>query len=536
MTKQRTGLFILVLIMAGAIVSCDTSGLTDAVDDFKVVIGLDPINTTSTVLLTDANSGELVNASVSVDFAGQNGSDIIDIYSDPVDSDEVGDGILNFGIDNSVTPSEDSPAKVTLNLEADGYVGTSKTVSITSLGSNEFSVKLIKESSKPQGVTSATNTEGSTDDSGTVENSFTAEVSGSTNDGGSAAIEVESGTRFKDTDGNVLTGQLTSEVSYFDPNEASALSAIPTDLTDENGNPITVLGGSLTSIKDANGHVAATVEASAKSTGAAGSFKQRYTLPEGQLKGGTTPYEAGDKIGLFVLYGDYTGNNFERVLQEDDEGNLFVEFVLSKMPHIALLKDLSAQYCTSIVSIKRSGNEGNVNIEVFAKGFFSQTTIKSGETNGAMVVPRSLETRFRAWAANSPVVTITKSNVCTNPLGTIELPAPSAPVINATVNVSLKCQNPDEGVSVTDIPGASVIYRKSDAPEGSTWYVATNLSWEFDEANQELSGGSFNVQDVEQGTTYTFQISYDGNTYAREVTISGTSVDYTETIEEDICG
>ena len=111
----------------------------------------------------------------------------------------------------------------------------------------------------------------------------------------------------------------------------------------------------------------------------------------------------------------------------------------------------------------------------------------------------------------------------------------NANVIDATVNVNLSCQNSDETVSVTDIPGASVAYRKQNAVQGTPWKIASSLNWNFDEASNSLTGGSFDVKGVEQGEFYTFKIVYEGETFTRDVEITGTTVSYTEIIDSGIC-
>ena len=69
--KQK--LLILLVLLAGfGVASCDLTGLTDAVDDFSIVIGLEPINTSASVLITDAATGELVTRPLRVQFNGEN--------------------------------------------------------------------------------------------------------------------------------------------------------------------------------------------------------------------------------------------------------------------------------------------------------------------------------------------------------------------------------------------------------------------------------------------------------------------------------
>ena len=99
----------------------------------------------------------------------------------------------------------------------------------------------------------------------------------------------------------------------------------------------------------------------------------------------------------------------------------------------------------------------------------------------------------------------------------------------------LQCDQADEKVRVTDIPSASVLYRKRGAPSGTAWQSATNLTWRYNKEEQALMGGSLRVADVEQGETYTFKLSFDDYVKQADVLISGANVVYTQVIQEDIC-
>lgn len=125
--------------------------------------------------------------------------------------------------------------------------------------------------------------------------------------------------------------------------------------------------------------------------------------------------------------------------------------------------------------------------------------------------------------------------VCPTSTPSVPLDAPPANLIDSTVEVVLQCDQAGEKVRVTDIPSASVIYRKKGSPAGTAWRPATGLSWNYNAAEQALLGGSLNVSQVEQGAVYEFKLSYDDYVKQADVTLTGTSVVYTQVIEEDIC-
>ncbi|SMO89158.1 hypothetical protein [Gracilimonas mengyeensis] len=532
--KKISVLAIGLLAMMISVTSCDFGALNDAVDDFKVVIGLEPINTTSTVLLKDASTGELISRSVQVQFEGENGDDVIDVYSDPVDEDEVDGGILNFGIDNSVTPSETNPVRVRLIAEANGYVTTSKTVAIESEGANEFRIRMMRENDRPSGVNASTNNNASASDDGTVEASYTVNANSSDGESGTT-VEVASGTRFVDADGNALTGQLRTRVTNYSPSDVSAMQAIPVDLVDEEGNPIVVAGASQLRVTDANGRVASSAELTAKSkVDNHGPVSYTVRVPAASsLRVGEEVYVFGfNANGESIISAPYP-------VEELGNGNLGVVYTSSEVPFVTVVASLltfATNTCSPLITVNRNGNNGAITGRVFGTGIVADLRIPQGVSSGSVEIVPATELTVELQTASGAVFTETVNICAQGGSYTVDLPAPPSNLIDATMEASLVCQNPDESVSVTDLPGASVLYRKTDAPQGAEWRVANNTEWDFDEENNALSGGSFDVQDVEQGAEYTFRITFDGETYERDVVVTGTTVTYEEVIESDICG
>ncbi len=275
---------ICILLVVG-LTSCDFSGFNQAVDDFGVVIELEPIHTSSSVLVKDANTGELINQEVEVSFAGSHGDQVIDMFSEPMPDKTLSSGILTFGISNSVKPTVDSPAEVTLQVHSDGYLSTSRTVSIEHEGSNPFSVELIRKDNPPSGVEITTNTDGQANSDGTVQQNFNVQAiskSSSTSSQTQASnvdygfeMEITEGTVFKDRNGNPLTGQLAVEVTYYNPLDKEAMKSVPMDMKTEDGNRILTYGMIAMEITDSKGKVAASVSSGSPS----GKFRNGDSRP-----------------------------------------------------------------------------------------------------------------------------------------------------------------------------------------------------------------------------------------------------------------
>lgn len=117
----------------------------------------------------------------------------------------------------------------------------------------------------------------------------------------------------------------------------------------------------------------------------------------------------------------------------------------------------------------------------------------------------------------------------------IELPEPPPSLIDATLSVTLDCANANEYVRVTDIPTASLLYRLSNAPSGTAWRTAQNLSWNYNAETQSLQGGSATIYAVEVGSIYDFKLFYDDSMEEKSLEVTGEQMEYRQVIDSDIC-
>ncbi|SMO89153.1 hypothetical protein [Gracilimonas mengyeensis] len=550
--SYKVVLAVTVIGALAGITACDTSLLNDAVDNFKVVIGLEPINTTSTVLVTDAKTGELIESDVYVLFEGQDADAVIDTYSDPLQGDIVSDGILNFGIQNAITPSVDAPARITLSAQAPGYLPIRKTISIEEVGANAFTLKMIRENNRPEGVIISSSTEGSTDASGAVTVPIKATAS-SANSVFGVELDVQQGVIARDEEGNPLSGNLSTKVTYYDPSDPQAMASVPADLTNENGENVLALGVINLEMANEQGQQAASL-----STSDSGKIEFRFKVDPDAYN---IDFESAE-LGLYNHSGAASkrAKQFRRSRYEIEiiNGNVFIavwdgaidvlirgssssndiqlgDYQLKKTPQPIIL-GMDNSRCTNTFQVNRNGNTGPLSVEVSTMGQNREFTI-SGDSNSYEIqgLNDGAEYTYTVTPASGIPTSVTETFSCNAPQTQVSLPAPSPTLITAEVQVNLQCQNSTESVAVTNIPGSSVSYRKSDAEAGTSWKVVNDLSWDFDEANNALTGGSFTVLWVEQGAEYTFKITYDGKMYRRDIIIDDRVVVYEEIITDGIC-
>lgn len=541
--RIAVGLFALAAFLVTTLSSCDVSKLSDTVDNFGVVIGLEPINTVSSVLLTDAKTGELINDEVTVSFNGQNGQNVIDIYSDPMPTQTIDGGILSFGLDNTVKPSEGAPAVVELVLEADGYIPVTKRVVITAEGTSDYSFEMVKENDPPASVKKTTVKTSTNSDGSLTED---VEVKSDTNEDGESSVEttIPSGTVFLDDEGNPLTGELTTEVTNFDPGDPESLEAFPFDLELDPEDGAEIGGISLVEVRDVNGNVAdsSTVSQSKQKDGTVASHSQMtftyvlsryYRAQPGDLVTFVTYSYYYRRSWWGGWYRSYRRNYYNDVEVKDlGNGRVGVQVPVNRWPNGICVYRIIRNPQTSTLTVDRNGRTGTVYGYMSTYGAYYRFRLSESQNS---ITLRNVSNNRDYWIrVYSP--TYYSTNLSYNGQSNIDvqLPAPPQNVIDAKVEVTLSCANPNEKVSVTDIPGASVYYRKNGTND--RWSYARNLKWDFNEDEQALSGGSFEITRVEQDAEYQFIIYFDGKYYRRNLMIDGTNVSYNEVIKEDICG
>src|SRR6056297_723851 len=530
---------LLILIAFFAVTSCDLTKIEDAVDNFSIVIGLEPINTSATVVITDAVTGELVNAKVETVFSGANGSDVIDMYSDPLQQAEVDNGVLNFGLSNDVEADENNPATVSLRMSAPGYLSVTRNVEISQVGDNAFTVSMIKRDNRPSGVELSDGSAGTTDENGVTSEDVTVTISSTstaTNEETGASVNIASGSVFIGSDGTPLTGTLRSEAVFYNADEPAAVSAVQGELLANSGDSVaTMLGAVDISIKDSNGIEATSIQTSGSSAGKAGSDTGSYIV---NFILNANTYSELTQVLRLAYISPTTAERFiiytVPEVQELDNGRVELRYLLnSNIFRSMALVYFSEQPCNTGLTINRNGNEGTFGYEVFERGFYRSGDLQA---NSDRITLKNVTRGTKSIRIKLPHTTVEQSiDLCGTGNPAIELPAPPAALIDSEISATLSCTNPSEKVRVTDIPAASILYRESNHSPGTPWRVASNLTWNYDEGTQALTGGSFTATGVEAGTEYVFGVTYDDNFESTTLTIAGQQTAYTAVVDTDIC-
>lgn len=527
---------ILTSIAFITIVACDTSVLENALDNFGIVIGLEPVNTSATIIVTDAKTNEIINASVQVDFKGINSNNIIDTFSDPLENIKISSGIVNFGLKNNVIPNRQNPTEVTVKLTAPGYKELEKTLSISELGSSSFTLSMINLSNPPEGITIKNNNNIVTaaSDGKTTDDVKISVTNLDTDDNLQTGVNLEfaKGTVFEDQNENILTGDLSFNTTYYNPSDSRAINALPEKLLENvNDSALVVLGAAEINITDASGNrFKGTVKKSTINKKNTGDYIVGFILNSNTYR------ELQHLLRLAYI----SPTTAERVIlyntpeiSELPNGRVELRYLLNTN----VFKNMALVYfselpCNTTLAINRNGNEGRLGVDITEKGFFRSADIQASSNSISI---RNVTRGNKNIKIVLPHTNFTQNIDLCNTNAVIDLPSPPASVIDATMTILLSCANNDEKARVTDLPTASILYRIENAPAETPWRVATNLEWVFNSDTQVLESASCKVNSVEKDKRYDFKVTYDSNIAEKTILIDDTTVIYNETIDGSFC-
>ncbi|MGD8777484.1 MAG: hypothetical protein PVH88_00805 [Ignavibacteria bacterium] len=318
----------------------NTCDITDPRDDFKVIFNLDPIETVISGTIVNAATGEPINtASITVSIEGENKNDIVDLTAKPKTSFTTNEGFVCFALQESVSPTENNPANIIVTAKADGYISNFIPVDIMESGSASFILPLAVKDNLPAGVC-VSRKDFQTDNNGaTVSSTEITSVETETNV--SASITIPEGIKFIDNNGNILTGNLTGEITYYSPKLEEALSCFPGGFnvyTNTNGlreqSTFITAGVAEINIKDAAGKEANTFQVieslNKKTNNDTTEPLIVIEIPSETYNPETNDYvKEGDEIDLWSMQSESVEWDWENrvsVQYNSSTGKLYVEF------------------------------------------------------------------------------------------------------------------------------------------------------------------------------------------------------------------
>ena len=244
--KNKKTLFILIslsLVFSLFVTSCD---IKSPVDGVELRVNTMPRTTVVNFSIYDAATSKLITDEATISFKGIDGSKVISMTNEVLPSIKTEKGIINFAISETIkVPSKQDPVNVTAVVSVNGYVSSSTQLRITSPGISSYSIELASYNNPPKGVESH-ETDGKATANGVEKDIIAKSKDGS---GNKAEVTIKKGTVLKNSAGTVLSGEVKTRVTYFDPQEEQSLNSFPGGFSVElDGQPKTFISAGFVAI------------------------------------------------------------------------------------------------------------------------------------------------------------------------------------------------------------------------------------------------------------------------------------------------
>jgi hypothetical protein len=540
-TAAMLGLIVLGIIVLS---SCDVKNPTEGLE-----VRLKNISRTNyvTVNIVDGNSGQAITKPIKATFGGENKDKVINSANESISELTITNGIAQFAVLDNIEPTVQNPFKVILvfNDDNDEYINTSLPIRLTKSGISKFTAVLTDLNNLPQGVVSNEEQSGTTDNNGTSED---IEVSSGkeSQSNASATVKIPAGTQLLDENGNVLTGNVETRVTYYNPKNQQSLASFPGGLfvtAEQSGGQMSdgsfVTAGFVAVDMNVNGNE---VEGFSKNVQIDVEVPQDLTNPETG-----SPVQPGDEIPLWSYNEDDGEWKFEgntTVPNQPASGQNY-KISYKKVKHLSYwnLDWFSDDYCEEGVQIDfiaTSGCFDKVNARLLNQNtgepltYSSQTTIYGYDPTlifqyAPLGTPITVEVyEFISYYENGELLgSINIDDICgTGEVYPLEFTPPQSNFELITVNVEARC-NDSDNPTVVSLDGYP-IYAKKDGE----WYY--NYIGELQEGQMQVC--------LEMGAKYYFMALYKNDWYysqnyneGQPYTIDKTEFDFIIEDEPEIC-
>lgn len=538
----------LALCLAMLYAGCDFTGAADAFKDLNVLIELEPINTVVSGEFYDAGTGDLVEQQLNLTFSGQDAGTIVDIFSDPLPDQQVKGGITAFGIRNATVPSEGTPVqfKVTVKDPNGQYQSKTETVALDSVGTHVFRMRLVNNNRPPEGASAPAVATGQANASTGTSQPIVAQTAPPAAGQGTASVSIPAGTVMQTSTGQPLSGQVTTQVMYYDTDSEEAANAFPGGASapvntggGESTGTIQPAGYTYINVQDGSGNQASQTN---KPVDVAIGVSNTVRNPNTGVA-----YQAGDAIdvwGYDAATGIWTqaGSTTVQVTAGKSQGNLFGNFSFSgNLPNFAALGSLLPTCSSSNfnLTLNRNGNLGTVQMKLKVPNVPAITfdlpqgtnTLKLPDARLPQVPNVTANLEFIIPGHPQSPVRVDNVNSCSFNQ-TVTLPAPPPQTINTNFFLAIQCggfdSNGDRHVLIASgLPTMSLKYRRANTTDP---YVEISPIKQVKDKGQ-LKGIEFTVNGVQQGQTYKFRGQADDRSFDKDVTIDGTNMTFDFTFD-----
>ncbi|MBN1301001.1 MAG: hypothetical protein JW995_07265 [Melioribacteraceae bacterium] len=283
-------ILLALLITASVIFSIIISSceITDPVKGLEVRLNTISRESIVNLFIKDAVTDQIIRNNVTVRFNGSNASKIIDVNNSHKTVFNTTSGFITFSIEDGTVYNENEPFIVTVQIESDSYETDVSNVYIYSQGVQSRTRFMVSEANLPDNSYQGDASAGTADNTGTVQQDATA-----TTDNGTT-VTIPAGTQMTASDGQPLTGDITTTVQTV-PISGSNDNLAPSTVTTTDNQTVAPVAQVTVSFNDQSGNTAANVTTTA-------SINIIVPVDPTLINPITgSPYQIGDRVELRTL-------------------------------------------------------------------------------------------------------------------------------------------------------------------------------------------------------------------------------------------
>ena len=147
--------FLLALLLALPLSSCDFSAAEGAFDDFNVILGIEAQSTVVGGLVVDAATGDVVEGAIAISYGSDTPGAIVDGFGEHVAAETIEGGAFNFAIAEEHRPTAARPVEVEVRVEAPGYLPQRRVLALADSGAYDLSVRMLAPDRPAEGAETA---------------------------------------------------------------------------------------------------------------------------------------------------------------------------------------------------------------------------------------------------------------------------------------------------------------------------------------------------------------------------------------------
>jgi hypothetical protein len=541
---HRAFTFFAVLLLLS---SCDFSNVSDALDDFNLVIEPEPIDFFATIHFFDAKTEALITSLITITIGDEASGKVIDILSDPIDSETVDNGVFSFGYDGIV--SKGSPVEIPLTITSNQFETLEFSV-VLSDSSTFVDVSLIDPNNPPSFYKKGTETLTLSND-GVLLDSVNIPL-----DEDGTFFEVGAGFSVTDENGLIITGTPQIDVSLhnFTVYEESFNDKKPEEILLVEEEALVPLSRIDINISGGTPKERQFKKSSIPTERPTYRIRHKFVTWTGggqkdivDIENYRFMYQT--KSGLLKTLVNKTVRGYEFIESENVHFMTF-DFEIpedAKDAHaIWIMRKSPSQCFVSDLKIIPENVKGHLNLFKFNSRKFVNNYYY---TENGFVGPYMNRTY--------PYGTIVRSRMGVEPgqyqfltqksrsHSTIFDPCNSSTPIefpglfdDIEARVELTCKNPNEKLRISNIPTASMSYKVADGnPDSREGWVRTVITLHYNSSTMALVYATFPIFNIDllQRPTYYFKLNVGGDVVDKTVTIDSGDFAYKETVDVEFC-